>query len=52
MDQIAVDSLTTYEVADDGSGVSLHFVDPDGRAQALLVPLTSLRQLVELRRPA
>jgi hypothetical protein len=45
MDSITVDSLTTYEVADDGSGVSLHFVDPEGRAQALLLPLASLRQL-------
>jgi len=45
MDPIAVDALTTYEVADDGSGVRLHFADPEGRARTLVVPIASLQQL-------
>ena len=45
MDPIAMYSLTTYEVASDGSAVRLHFVDPEGIARSLQVPFAGLQQL-------
>ena len=45
MDPIQMDSLTTYDVADDGSMARLHFIDAAGRSRTLQIPFASLQQL-------
>ena len=45
-DRIVAESLTTFEIAPDGSSFSLHVRDADGRPGALVLPADCLRQLV------
>src|SRR5262252_2814632 len=40
-----VESLTTYEVAPDGSRVKLNLLDAEGKPASLIVPLEALRVL-------
>jgi hypothetical protein len=42
MDSDEVNTLTTYEVASDGTGARLNFVDANGRSRSLLVPVDIL----------
>src|SRR5262245_58431139 len=40
-----IESLTTYEVAPDGSSVKLNLLDGDGKPASLIVPMEPLRVL-------
>jgi hypothetical protein len=51
MDPLEIDLLTNYEVAADGRGARLNFVDSDGNAQTIYVPNRILK-LLTLSMPA
>jgi hypothetical protein len=40
-----VGTLTTYEIATDGAGARLHFVDSNGNARTVYVPVEMLKLL-------
>jgi hypothetical protein len=45
MDPVEVGTLTTYEIATDGAGARLHFVDSNGSARTVYVPVEMLKLL-------
>ena len=45
MDPVEVGTLTTYEIATDGVGARLHFVDSNGNARTVYVPVEMLKLL-------
>ena len=45
MAPVEIETLTTYEVASDGAGASLNFVDSNGQAQTVYVPIENLKLL-------
>ncbi len=44
--RIQAATLTTYDVASDGSHVRMHMLDQDGQAASLVLPTTCLNQLL------
>jgi hypothetical protein len=45
MDLVEIGTLTTYEIATDGAGARLHFVDVTGHARTVYVPVEMLKFL-------
>jgi hypothetical protein len=45
MDPVEIGALTTYEIANDGAGARLNFVDAKGRAQSIYIPIENLKLL-------
>jgi hypothetical protein len=45
MQPVDVDTFTTYEVADDGSGVRLNFQDNQGCQACVSIPMEALKTL-------
>ena len=45
MDPVEIGTLTTYEIANDGAGARLNFVDANGQAQSVYVPIDNLKLL-------
>ena len=45
MNPVEIGALTTYEIAKDGAGARLNFVDVNGRAQSVYVPIDHLKLL-------
>jgi len=42
---LEIGALTTYEIANDGAGARLNFIDANGREQSVYVPIEYLKQL-------
>jgi hypothetical protein len=45
MDPVEIGALTTYEIANDGVGARLNFVDANGRVQSVYAPIENLKLL-------
>jgi hypothetical protein len=45
MDAVEIGTLTTYQIANDGAGVLLNFVDVKGRARSVYVPVEMVKFL-------
>ncbi len=45
MNPVEIGTLTTYEIANDGVGARLNFVDANGRSQSVYVPIENLKLL-------